>query len=136
MYINNKFETISTIKIPKEYDSIYRFSDDLAKVELYGKEYENNRYGFIDKTGKEVIPIGKLDDYRSVGCFYDGLAVCELIGPDISRYVYIDKTGNQAIDEMYEEAGVFSNGKAKVKHKRFGTFCIDKNGNPAPCNKD
>ena len=49
----------------KEYEQIGDFSEGLAVVESDGK------YGFIDKTGKEVIPL-KYDDAEE---FYKGTAI-------------------------------------------------------------
>lgn len=48
-----------------KYNKIYEYKEDFAKVELNGK------YGFIDKTGEEVIPC----IYDDVHDFKDGLAL-------------------------------------------------------------
>lgn len=58
-----------------------RFSDGLAVVKKDGK------YGFIDRTGKEVIPLIYDDAYG----FYDGLAAVEKDG----KMGYIDRTGKE-----------------------------------------
>ena len=62
------------------YTDYYGFSDGLAVVEL------NDKFGYIDKTGREVIPL--IYDYASE--FAAGLASVELHG----NWGYIDKQGN------------------------------------------
>ncbi len=59
-------EITFTQVIPFKYDEAKSFSEGLALVKLNGK------WGFIDKTGKEVgIPLGKYDNVMS---FSEGLA--------------------------------------------------------------
>jgi hypothetical protein len=68
--------------IPPQYDAdfyVIEFSEGLAPVQVGGK------FGFIDKTGKMVIP-PKYDDAFS---FSEGLALVK-IG---DKFRYIDKTG-------------------------------------------
>ena len=65
--------------IPIKYDKAWSFSEGLANVKL------NDKWGFIDKTGKEVIPI-KYDDAYS---FSRGLALVKLEG----KYFYINPKG-------------------------------------------
>ena len=63
----------------KKYDWKGEYYEGLARVSLNGK------LGFIDKTGKEVIPI-KYDDAWG---FSEGLAFVELNG----KLFYINKRG-------------------------------------------
>ena len=86
---------------PKNYFYIWIFSEGLARVLL------NNKLGFIDKTGKEVIPI-KYDDASS---FSEGLASVSLN----YKYGFIDKTGKEVIPIKYDYAEGFSEGLAQVK---------------------
>jgi hypothetical protein len=73
----------------KRYDYMSKFDDDgLAEVELNGKQ------GFIDKTGKEIIPC----KYDKAWYFSEGLACVRLDG----ERIYIDKQGNE--DATYIEA--------------------------------
>ena len=44
-------ENPNIIWLEKEYDRVYGFKEGLAKVEL------KNKCGYIDKSGKEVVPI-------------------------------------------------------------------------------
>ena len=69
----------NTLLYRRWYNDIDDFSEGLAKVELNGK------YGFIDKTGREVIPC----KYDFAYGFSDGLASIELNG----KWGCIDKYG-------------------------------------------
>ena len=68
----------------KKYDWIGGYYEGLERVSLNGK------LGFIDKTGKEVIPIKYNDAYS----FSKGLALVELNG----KLFYINKRGECVID--------------------------------------
>lgn len=102
---------------------------------------KNNKYGFIDKTGKVVIPTtydyvsdfndglahvrkddkrGYIDKsgkevlpikYDSISDFKEGLAV---VGNDW-KYGYVDKTGKEVIPLIYDFAWDFSEGLARVR---------------------
>ena len=48
----------------KKYDAVWDFSEGLAKVEL------NDKYGFINKEGKEIVPC----KYDSIDDFFEGRA--------------------------------------------------------------
>ena len=61
------------------------FSEGLAKVKLI------NKWGFVDKEGKEVIPL----KYDNVSYLYEGLASVELNG----KKGYIDKNGIEYWEE-------------------------------------
>ena len=74
----------------KEYDFIGDFVEGLAVVKL------NDRYGFIDKTYKEVIP----SKYDSVGYFLEGLVTVLLKG----NLGFVDKTGKEYWNMTLEEA--------------------------------
>lgn len=99
-----------------------------------------HKWGFIDKTGKLVIPF-KFDDVGSdnYGGFEDPNLYCSLPKPFRNfsqglcavrigdKWGYIDKTGTVVIPAQYDSAGVFSEGLACVrKGKKVGY--IDKSG--------
>ena len=119
------------------YGSIYGHfkSGGLALVELKGK------WGFIDETGKEVIPI----KYDSISLEKEKFVAGERIPSykhDIDEYFsyggfarvklnkkwgFIDKTGKEVIPVKFEEARDFKDGLARVKLKgKWGM--IDKLG--------
>jgi hypothetical protein len=87
--------------------------------DLRREQDANGKWGFIDKTGKEVIPL-KYDDARS---FSEGLASVNLNG----KWGYIDKTGKEVIPFKYDDAWPFSKGRAEVKLDGEW-FYIDKTG--------
>ena len=96
------------------YSYIESFSEGLAKVKL------NDKCGYIDKIGREVISL----KYDNAYPFREGLAAVRLNG----KCGYINKTGKEVIPLMYDSIGYFREGKAKVK-LNGETFYIDKNGN-------
>ena len=97
----------------KKYAWKGKYYEGLAMVRL------DKKYGFIDKTGKEVIPI-KYDD---VWYFSEGLAAVSLN----NKWGFIDKTGKEVILIKYDDAESPSEGLAKVKlNDKYGF--IDKTG--------
>lgn len=79
----------------------------------------NNKYGFIDKNGKQVTDI----KYDRVGTLTEGLILVELN----KKYGYIDGKGKEVIPLIYEDASLFNEGLARVKRQdKYGI--IDKTG--------
>jgi hypothetical protein len=70
-------------KLTRDYDFIDTCSEGLARVEINGK------WGFIDQTGKEVIPC----KYDEADFFNKGVAKVNLNG----KIYFIDKEGNKVI---------------------------------------
>jgi hypothetical protein len=64
-------------------------------------------WGYIDATGKEVIPGG----FHAAGAFNDGLAP---VATD-ARWGYIDVKGKLTLDALYDDARPFSEGAAAVE---------------------
>ena len=85
----------------KKYDWIGGYYEGLASVKL------NDKWGFIDKTGEEVIPI----KYDVAWKFSESLARVKLNG----KWGFINKTGEEVIPLKYDEVEDFSEGFAKVK---------------------
>jgi hypothetical protein len=113
----------------------------------------NNKWGFIDHSGKEVVQL-KYEELQGIG-FSEGRAGVKLnnkwgyvdkYGKEIvpvkyeagsyfseglaavklnNKWGYVDKYGNEIITPQYEEVNAFANGKAKVK-KDGKEFYIDK----------
>ena len=82
-FINKKGEII--IKLERPELTYFTFSDGLAEVVIPGT---NHKSGFVDKTGKIVIPI----QYDLVNDFKDGLAAFR---DSVGRWGFIDKEGNR-----------------------------------------
>ena len=99
------------------------FSLTVAIVTGQNLERQKNaddKYGFVDKNGREVIPC----KYEYAGNFFDDLAVVK----HNDKYGFIDKTGYEVIQPKYEMAYSFSQGRAEVKlNGKWGM--IDKKGN-------
>lgn len=117
---NNTGEII----IAAKYDIALEFSNDLAKVAI--KEFRSDtiplkitKYGFIDKAGKEVIPL----IYDDVGSFSEDFAQVKLN----NKWSFINKTGKQITPLIYDDAYKYSEGLALVILKGKYGF-IDKAG--------
>lgn len=91
------------------------FLDGFAAVGKYvmGSTGELIKMGYIDKTGKEIVPLKYDGVYtpESRGAFVDGPAWVKLNG----KYGYVDKTGREVVAPKYDEAEPFSDGMARVK---------------------
>lgn len=118
---------------------------------------QNDRYGYIDKTGRVVIKpqFEKADDlsegldgvrvdskwgyidnlgeivinpqFHDAGPFTDGLARDRLYGEEELKEGFIDKTGKVVIQPTFGYANNFSNGIAEVGMWQNSGY-IDKNG--------
>ena len=103
--LNDRYNLLNkksnTLLYRRWYNDISDFSDGLAVVEL------NDKCGYIDKTGREVIPL----KYDWANDFSEGLADVQLNG----KWGYIDKTGREAIPFKYDFAYNFSEGLARVQ---------------------
>lgn len=104
---------------------------------------KNNRWGYIDKTGKVIIPISL--PYQHVGQFSEGLApvyAYASTNDDNMKFGYIDRSGKLVIplkfskpyeDKIENQEHWFKNGKAKVMDFKEQTFCINKQGAKITC---
>ncbi len=87
----------------------------------------NNKLGFIDQTGKLVIPC----QWKSVDDFHEGLA---RVYDDNEKYGFIDKTGKVVSPCKWSNAGPFSAGLARVQDANGKYGFIDKTGKVVlPC---
>jgi len=100
------------VVIGPAYDAVLPFKMNRARVRLDGK------FGFIDDTGKLVIPA----KYDEADHFFDGLAKVKLDG----KYGFLDKMGQAHIPIELDYAESFESGSALVK----------KNGNTGRINID
>ena len=98
------------------------FSEGLASI-----RNEKDLWGFIDKTGKTVIPC----IFAYARDFSEGLAqVCN----DENLYGFIDKKGKLVIPCSFTAAYDFMDGLAAVQNEEWLWGYIDKNGEPViPC---
>lgn len=99
----------------EKYSIFGSFSNGLAAVAI-GDSYETARWGFIDRTGREVIPCiyedinGGAREYGDDG-FSESYAVVKLNG----KWGYIDTTGKEVVPFIYANARNFHNGFAPVQ---------------------
>lgn len=91
---------------PQPFNSVSRFSDGMARVQMGGPMGQGGRLGFIDRSGKIVIK----PQYQFAQDFSEGLCAV-LIG---EKYGYIDRTGAVAIQPQFRIAEPFSQGLAGV----------------------
>src|SRR5665648_497350 len=108
--------SIGEMVTPYKYDDANPFKDNLALVVL------DEKYGYIDKKGNEVIP---LKFYRAVS-FSEGLAAVKLNWN--SKWGYINCQGKEVIFSDYDKIGSFIDGLAKVE-KHYKTGFINNSGN-------
>ena len=124
-----KLKSTGEIVIQSKYDGVLHFSEDLAAINIGGVNLgysyiKGGKWGYMDKTGKEIIPL----KYDFAWPFHEGLASVELNG----KFGFIDKTGKEVIPFKYVYAESFSEGLAVV---RVGSYIggkygfIDKIGN-------
>lgn len=81
---------------------------------------KNNKYGYIDKSGKMVIKAS----YDNASEFSEGMA---RVGKD-NRYGFINEEGKVVIPLEYVAASNFAYGFASVKPNANEAFFINKNG--------
>lgn len=112
--------TVEEYEGKAEYGIGY-FNEGLAQLRVYGKD--GTKAGYIDKTGKVVIPA----EYGTTGEFSEGLAAVEKDG----KFGFIDKTEKAVIpfqyswaaysSSMFRPLGEFHEGLATVlKDGKFG----------------
>jgi hypothetical protein len=130
-YINFKGEMV----IQPEFTRANGFHDGLALVEIDSKnisdipghyDYVMGKQGYIDRTGKFIIPPGK---YYLANDFSEGLA-----GVGINNcqkkycYGYIDITGKVVIEPQFQTVSEFHNGTAGVRMSNDRWGIINKDG--------
>ena len=107
------------VAIPPQFERASDFHEGLAYVET--KMWLDGPIGFIDKTGKIVLPLLRQLD---VPRFSEGLAAVLLE----TGYGFIDRTGGTVIEGRYSYAGDFSEGLAWVHTRDDKAGFIDKTG--------
>lgn len=118
-YLNEIFE--------KEKSRRYYFNNDFQEGLCLIQDQETNLYGFMDKTGKVVVPC----KYESALDFSDGVSVCFKDG----KYFVIDKEGNTLVEPRNERISSFSEDLALIYNDEEAVSFIDKSGNEViPCN--
>ncbi len=98
-----KDQATNTQLVTPKYDMAYEFRDGLAKV------VKNGQSGFVDTTGREIIPLS----FDYVSSFVEGMARFE----QARKWGFVDKKGKVVIPATFDFAGSFSEGLAIVERK-------------------
>ncbi|WP_102028112.1 WG repeat-containing protein [Salirhabdus sp. Marseille-P4669] len=103
------------VKHIQKYEDIGILSEGLIPV-LYVNEAYGPVWGFIDGSGKEVIP----PIYKSTNYFSEGIVAVQPWDQQPSndtpgQWVLIDRNGELVVDNSFDEIGIFRNGLAAVK---------------------
>lgn len=100
------------------YENAEPFSDGMALVKA--GSYPNERFGFVDQTGKELVPL----KYTYAFSFQSGLAHAN----SYEKWGFIDKSGKEVIPFQFESADRFCEGLAAVYSNNGKWGFIDKSG--------
>ena len=135
--VMNIFEKLQQGGVEVDYSAVNGLGEKMVCIELdeliVKKLYlvrvrRNGKYGYVDKSGHEVIPC----KYDYAGNFREGLAIFE----KDDKWGYIDKKGREVIPCKYDRTFNFSEGLAIVEKDDKSGF-IDKEGREViPCMYD
>ena len=81
-----------------------------------------DRMGYLDNTGKEIVPLGK---YDFCGGYAEGLAQVMVGDWGTGKWGFVDSSGTEVIQPVYDWVAPFSDGLALA----YGVGFIDKTGN-------
>jgi hypothetical protein len=111
--LNGKIGTLNTAGkevIPPQYTFLYPMFDEGCAIFNASKDEINN--GWIDKTGKVVLPLIYKADVPCPG--EEGLSRARISD---SSYVFVNKLGQQVFGKKFRNASGFNNGLAYVQEK-------------------
>ncbi len=114
------FDTSGNLLFTTNYLYVENFSEGMAVVWS-----RDNKYGYIDKTGKEVIPC----KYNGALEFRHGVAPTTMGG---GQYDIIDKAGNVLFTCYYDAITAFYDGLARVNVKADFAFINTKGEEVTP----
>jgi hypothetical protein len=106
-YIDRSGKLVIQRKEALDSKSLFVSSKDLFFSEGFLRVTENGKDGYLDRTGKQIIPCRF--DYAKP--FSEGLAAVSVGGKD----GYIDRSGKMVIPPQFKEAGSFSEGLAIIR---------------------
>ena len=106
------YNTKGELVIPFRYDEIEDYCSGLARVKTGG--YSNTKYGYVDKSGNEVVTV-KYD--RASSSFSEGLAYIATKDGWNYKYGFINPKGEEIVPLMYKDAEDFHEGMAAVETK-------------------
>jgi len=82
---------VNPARVPLKYDEVRSFNDGYVQVML------DNKWGFVNKQGKEVVT----PKYDKAYAFYNGFACVS----NNNKWGFIDKTGKTVISFEYDYVG-------------------------------
>jgi len=99
--------------------SISQLMDEINQIKVHKETVFSESVKQLTKTYQL-----KLERYKNIASFYDGLASVEFDG----KWGFIDKNGNEVIKCKYDEVSNFSEGMAAASFDKWWGY-IDKQGN-------
>jgi hypothetical protein len=108
-YVNRSGQVVIQLKEALDSRSLrISYQDgDLTCSDGMVRVWQNDKVGFMDKTGRQSVP----PRYDDAGLFFEGLAAVKLG----DKYGYVDRSGKMIIPLKFSHAGIFSEGLAAVK---------------------
>lgn len=124
-FINKQAKIVFRTKFKYTY---FNFHEGLAAVVVeedhkLGKGDFIGKWGFIDKTGKLVIP-AEFQNVNDIDGFHEGLVGVKING----KWGFIDKEGVLIIPNKFENVSSFHDGIANVELNGNYNYCINKRG--------
>lgn len=114
MAIEPRFELDTQQEDPDEkIEMTGKFVDGLACVRFAVGPESNAGWGFIDKSGRFIIP----PKYENADMFSEGLAAVQVSGKN-PKWGFVDPKGNLVIPAKYDSVKRFSEGLAMVEGGR------------------
>lgn len=113
------------LAFPPELKISGPFSGELAPIELGFEAAGLPVYGYVNQTGKVVLP----GPYRQAERFQDGLAAVQQPGtPGTELWGWIDRTGRWTIQPQFRRVHPFVDGVALVSREDQSSEFIDPQG--------
>ena len=99
--------------IEAKFVMVKTFSEGLAAVVFKENESAYRTVGYMDRSGRIVIP-PQFSGEGAVSSFSEGLAAIRVYKDRKEKWGYIDKSGKVVIEPQFAAAGPFSQGRAMV----------------------
>lgn len=94
--------------VPFKYDEVEDCNEGMIGVRI------NDKWGYVNSSGEEIIPIKYHYDSSLISDFYDGIAVVEVEDENGSKFGLVNKQGKEITPIKYDDVAPFSEGLACV----------------------
>lgn len=94
--------------VPFKYDEVEDCNERMMGVRI------NDKWGYVNSSGEEIIPIKYHYDSFLISDFYDGIAVVEVEDENGSKFGLVNKQGKEITPIKYDDVAPFSEGLACV----------------------